>query len=365
MNQYKIPLNVCYIIGSLRVGGAEKQCINVLNTLQSDRKYIILLSSASCEDLSCLLDKGVVVHRISARLRYLPYYIIKLILYIKKENINVVHTHMFWSSVYGVVAAKLARVPVIITSEHGLNPWKHRIHNLIERWLLTPLVSVRICVSNDIMMNRIKEDNIPRHKLTLIPNGTQVKVLNLKRSFPKTIKIIAVGRLVPAKDYITLIKAMEILLESFDKFELTILGDGPLMKKLQSSILNKSLQEYVKLVGNIDNVNQWLEESTIYVMTSVTEGQPMSLLEAMAVGLPIVATNVGGIPETVEEDHEALLVDSKQPHLIAEAILKLINNIEFAQQLGMNASKRVNSDYSIESVCKRLETLYLHELQNN
>lgn len=363
MSTKRVPLNVCYIIGSLRVGGAEKQCINVLNTLKANNKHIILLSD-SHDDLSNSLNKDIIVHRIPVRLRFLPYYILLIMSYLIKEKINIVHTHMYWSSVYGVISARLAGVPVIITSEHGLNPWKNKIHYWIERWLLTPLTTIRVCVSNDIMLNRIKEDDIPRHKLIVIPNGTYVMPLSIKLLKPKIIKLIAVGRLVPAKDYITLIEAMEILSADVDNFELSILGDGPLKSSLLNFISNKLINKHIKIIGNVDNVNEWLEQSTFFVMSSITEGQPMSLLEAMAIGLPIVATKVGGIPETVEDGKEALLVNCKDPHLLAEAILLLINNIDFAQKLGKNASMRVISDYSIESVCERLESLYLYNIEN-
>ena len=117
----------------MRVGGAERQVVNTLNHLQAAEKHLLVLSAASDSGLVQNIDSSTVtVHHIPVRLRTLPINVWQIYRFFKRQNINVVHTHMFWATVYGAIAAAIARVSVVVTSEHGMNLWKKKrcLHRL-------------------------------------------------------------------------------------------------------------------------------------------------------------------------------------------------------------------------------------------
>ena len=117
-------LNVCHVIGSLQIGGAEKLFVNLLNNFNIEGKDALILSNDRQGALLKELDADVNVYYQPVRFLLSPYFIIKMALFFYRKKYDVVHAHMFWASYYSVIAAKLAGVPVVLTSEHGLNPWK-------------------------------------------------------------------------------------------------------------------------------------------------------------------------------------------------------------------------------------------------
>lgn len=359
-------VNVCHVIGSLRTGGAERQCINLLNVLDADSKHLLLLSDESSGEMCDLIDRSAVkVERLPVRVRSMISDIVRIVVFFKKNRINVVHTHMFWPSLFGVIAARIAGIKVVVTTEHGLNPWKRSWHRVVERRVLTPIARRRICVSEDIFLNRVQKDRIDINKLCVVPNGTPVGKQEARMPVSGRARLLAVGRLIPAKNYPCLIEAASILNSLGVDFELNIVGEGECKTQLLSMITEYSLENRVVLRGRISEMATWFRSADIFVMSSLREGQPVALLEAMAAALPIVATRVGGIPETVEHMKEAILVESNSPGLLAEAIKEIMDAPELYKRLSDNCYQRVSENFSIEAVSRRIEFIYRDCLENS
>lgn len=351
-------MNIVQIIGSLRVGGAEKQFVHLSNELcKNNNLYIVVLSDAADDAIKSLVDKRIKTTIIKSRLIYFPIVILKLVLFFVKNKIDVVHTHMFWASFYGIFAAKIARVKTTLTSEHGMNPWKKTIHHFIEKWL-SSLCTVRVCVSKDIAKNRLLRDGFVAEKTVVIPNGVPQGEY-LPRSWGKTLNLISVGRFIEAKDYPTLLLTIKKLTEEENiVIHLTIVGDGPLQDKMQCLINEYKLNEFVSLVGKKSNPLQWLKKSDVFIMSSIREGQPMALLEAMSTGMPIVSTNVGGIKDTLVNEEDAILVESGNADLLAKGVLRIFFDNEYANILGQSAFNKQFSQFSIESNAAKILKLY-------
>ena len=193
-------LRVCHIIGHLRFGGAERQVVNLARHMTRAKSYIVCLGQPEGGGLSGLLPADVEVVWMGLRARYAPYHIGKLARRLRDIAPDVVHTHMFWPNVYGVLAATLAAVPAIVTCEHGKNPWKTRWHYYIERRIVSPLAHKRVCVSQDILRVRRDIDGVPANKLIYIPNGTEMCTPVVAQP-AGCYTFGTVGRLVEAKDY--------------------------------------------------------------------------------------------------------------------------------------------------------------------
>ena len=351
------PLRVCHMIATLNMGGAERQYVNFLNALPCRHKFAVVLQSPGAGWLADQLDAEIEVHWIPARLRKLPYEVARIAALLRRLQVDVLHTHAYWASMYGALACRFHRRPVLVTSEHGTDPWKRPRHRWVERAIVTPVAAARICVSEEILRVRRDLDGIAAEKLGCIPNGTYVPPA-LVRPDRQPPVVGTVGRFVEEKDYSTLLRAAAQLRQGGTAFRLCLLGDGPQRGRLQQEVVDLGLETCVTLPGSQRDVASWLAGFDIFAMSSTREGQPLALLEAMAAGLPIVATHVGGIPQTVEAGREGLLVEPRNPGALAEALRQLMGDYARRIEMGARARQRVERDFSIRSVCDRYLRLY-------
>lgn len=260
---------VAQVIGNLSIGGAERLFVNLCNSLSADTPVVILIGDVS--EVPSLVDdlrSDIKVHHLHVRKRSWFRDVRALARLISESGCDVIHTHMFWPNLYGALAARLAGLP-LVTSEHGRNEWKNRWHRFLEVHVISRAAKVRLCVSRDILERRTNVDGIPAKLLRLVPNGTLVPP---KSSIEKQEVIIgSVGRLVDAKDFPTLIKAMAILVGRGVDARLEIVGEGPERATIENVIKEADIGSYVKLAGSQTNVDEWLARWSVFASSSVRE----------------------------------------------------------------------------------------------
>lgn len=349
---------VAQIIGGLPVGGAERLFVDLFNALDCNEKLVVLLREVD-DGPSMLpnLEPGSNVHIVPVRKKNLPFDLLRFAKFLRAERCGVVHSHMFWANLYTAIAAAIARVPVVVTSEHGRNEWKNAWHRWAERSLISRIADKRLCVSEDILKCRRDVDGVPESLLEVLPNGTRIPEVRERRRSDETV-IGTVGRLVAAKDYPTLVESVAILLSRGYRLRTEIVGDGPERETILRAVKAAQVEEHVSLVGYQDNIGEWLSRWTVFVSSSIREGQPVALLEAMAHGLPCVATAVGGVPDTIREGAEGLLVPPRRADMLADAIAGLLDDQDRMHALGRAARQRVIDDFSIDAVARRCVELY-------
>lgn len=348
---------IAQVIGDLSIGGAERLFVNLCNALEADRTIVILVGdAAAAPNLRNQLRPNVDVHTIRVRQRTWPRDVWRLARFLRRAECDVVHTHMFWSNLYGTMAARLAGVPAIVTSEHGRNEWKRKWHKWLEVHVISRFASARLCVSQDILQRRRDSDGIPERLLQLVPNGTVVPRGSMRERQGNVIG--SVGRLVTAKDFPTLIRAVGILARRGADVRLEIVGEGPERAEIERVISSEGVGSRVILAGSQDNVNDWLDRWIMFVSSSIREGQPVALLEAMACGLPSVATAVGGVPDTLADGCEGIVVAAGNPEALADGIQRLLNNDGLRKTYGAAARDRVIRDFSIESLASNCRRVY-------
>jgi glycosyltransferase involved in cell wall biosynthesis len=291
------------------------------------------------------------------RLRTLPMAVARVARLLQRWQIDVLHTHMFWPNLIGTLAARRASTRVVVTSEHGKNLWKGPLHRWAERHVITPRSDLRVCASEDIRRLREEVDRIPSHKLIYVPNGTDIPppVARHENAVPV---IGSVGRFVEAKDYDTLIAAAARLHGRGVMFRLYLIGDGPQRPQLEQAVHRHGLESVVVFAGYQAEISEWLGRFDVFVLPSIREGQPLALLEAMAHGLAIVASRVGGIPCTVEHGIEAELVEPRDPDAFADALQTLLSDRERRTALGKRARRRVEREFSIQAIALRHAQIY-------
>ncbi len=285
---------------------------------------------------------------------------------LRRESIDVVHAHMPRASVPGSILARLARVPVVVSHEHGSAITGKRIRPFLDRHVVARLSTVILVVSDWDRRQLIELERIPAERIAVLPNG----IVTPPEAGPDVRPglglsdadrlIGAVGRLYPEKGYDDLIRAAALLDATGAGGSITcaIVGIGPEEPRLRELIGELGVGDRVRLVGRRSDVPDFIRALDAAVMCSTREGSPLALLEYMAGGAPIVASAVGGIPEVLQDGVSGLLVAPSDPPALARALQRILDDHELARALGQAARARQRSEYDLNVVVARLEDLY-------
>lgn len=350
-------IKVAHLISSLQIGGAENQVALLLAHLDASRyePHLITFKEFS-GGFREMLPEHAKIHCIRYRQRNAPLSLYRLYRILKQQRIDILHCHMYHAGVKGALVGRLASVPATIVSEHGKNTWKKPIHHWIERQLVSRWTACRVAVSEDIRQIRIQEDGVPAESVKIIPNSVNTDV-PVADNAGTVRKLGALGRLVDAKDYPVLLYAVKLIRDKGLDLSLQIAGEGEERSRLERLITELDLEESAVLVG-VQNAGAFLLEIDLFVMSSKREGVPVALLEAMAHGLPIVATRAGGIPEVLEHGREGVLCDPGDPEGLAEQIINMISDEKVRILMGLNARNKVIKHFGIQSVMSQWSDLY-------
>jgi glycosyltransferase involved in cell wall biosynthesis len=260
----------------------------------------------------------------------------------------------------------------MLTTEHGRETWKGPLRVAADH-LLSRVTSRHIAVSGEGRQTRIQRERIDPRRIVLIPNGIPIPrrphdpttAARVRREFgiePDTPLLGSVGRMVAEKGYDVMLAALGRLRATHPDLRWLVVGAGDCQAELARVASRSGVDGAVIWAGRRDDVAAILSALDIWVMSSVSEGLPVALLEAMAARLPIVATRVGGIPDAVRDGEQARLVPPADPESLAGAIADLLANPPEAIRLAHAARERAEREFGIKSVATRIEGLYREEL---
>lgn len=361
--------NVLHLISTLEIGGAEVQLVNIVRNLDSEVYNSVVCCIAKGGPLTTELSKrGIKVVVLSQKSRFNPLVLLPLYCLIKKERINIVHTHMFRANLWGRLAALFAGVSVIIATEHGLNPWKNFIHIMINR-ILAFLTTQIITVSNVGRRIRIQREGINPKKLITIHNCVDLHRFdktadvcnNIRQEFNMSSDesvVGFVGRLQEVKGVRYLIESFVELKAVIPKVKLLIVGDGTLKASLHNYAQKLGVGEQIIFAGYRRDIPQVLNAMNVFVLPSLREDLPLSPIEAMAMKKPVVATNAGGIPEVVTDGETGILVPPKDATALAKAISRILLDEQLARKMGLAGRQRVEKQFSADTISSRIQQLY-------
>ena len=348
-------LRVCHVSLTLKTGGLERILADLAR--HHDQKVCVPEFLAIREVgrfANEIRDAGGIVHQLSAAGRVGQ--IRQMRRLFRERRFDVVHTHNTYPHIYASIAARLARVPVVVNTRHGQRAghgWKSRTQF---RWA-SHLVDRIITVSDDAANLCIKVDGIAPAKVQRIWNGIDLSDFAFTGPAAKPIAI-SVARLSAEKDFPTLIRAIPEVVAQVPDFRLQIVGDGPERHRLESLTSELGMGQYIQFLGERTDVPQLLREAGFFVTASLTEGISLTLLEAMAVGLPIVATAVGGNPEIVLPGTTGYLCPSADPKALADSIVKLCRQPKDWLRMGRAGRERVVDHFDVRRMARDYEQLY-------
>jgi glycosyltransferase involved in cell wall biosynthesis len=278
----------------------------------------------------------------------------------RRQRIDVVHTHDNRPLIYGAAAARLARVGRVIHTQHGQSLRLSRRQTRLVNFM-AGLTDRFVCVSNDSARLAV-EQGVNPCKVGMVWNGIDTKRFRFAPNAGGP--VVTVGRLQPEKDHDTLIRAAALAARRDTAFRLEIAGDGPCLPRLREVTAELGLEQTVRFLGQVGDVPALLRRSGLFVLPSVSEGVSLTLLEAMASGVAIVATSVGGNPEVVVDGETGLLVPPRDPAALADAFLRLRRDDADRRRLIAAGRERVEEWFDVRRMVADYEAHYAAEAAN-
>jgi glycosyltransferase involved in cell wall biosynthesis len=351
-------------------GGGERVAAALTAALDPERfdRTLCVTRPSPREQLEELRAAGVTVIELDRRRRLQPLAWLPLVRHARRHGVDVLHCHKFGSNAWGAVIAPVIRAPVLVTHEHSWSFTGDRGRMLVDRYVIAPRAAAMVAVSSLDARRMVEIEHIPRDKVRVIPNGIVTPrvadPLALRRALaidPEVPVVGFVGRLRPEKRVDLILTAAATLLRE-RKVHVVLVGAGPEEAALRDQVREASIADAVTFLGFRPDATTLAAGFDVAVLASDREGAPLTLLEYMALGRPIVTTSVGGIPEIVEDGRHAVLVPPGDAASLASAIGRLLDDPAERLRLGSEAAARQAAQFSFEEMTRRVERLYLELL---
>lgn len=360
--------NLLYIIdGGENYGGAEENLLNVLKVMDKREYSVEVCCLVGGYVAEVLKTSGVPVTVLNMKNKWDCGAVLRLVAMLKRKDIHILHTSLYASNTFGRIAAILARAPITISWEQGMANVKPRRHTWVDRFLSKFTDSITV-PSEAVRQSIIKEENISREKIEVIHNfvdeaefaiaidlKTKREELGLKL---EDIVVGYVGCLSEHKGHKYLLDAIPEIILNIPGVKFLLVGEGPLRGQIEEKIKRMGLEAKVILLGFRRDIAEILSIIDLYVHPSLSETFGLSIIEAMFMGKPVVASNIDGIPEVVKDEETGILIPARDFRRMAEAVIGLLKDRERASKMGRAGSELVRTNFTPEAAVEKLERLY-------
>jgi glycosyltransferase involved in cell wall biosynthesis len=363
------PIHVLQMVDSLSIGGAEALVYDLSRKLVSSgfRVSVCYLDPGPWADK--LTELGIRVVQLPWRRRVDLELVARMISEIRKDPPQIVHTHLFKSDFHGRLAARIASVPVVVSTLHTCSGWARNPALGMAYGLSTNLADRIIAVAEEVREYSLHYFRVPSSRIVTIPNGVDVeryadkpdagRSLRMEFGIAQDAPLIGiVARLEPPKDHATFLRAAALIKKAVPIARFLVVGDGELCYSLQDLAAELELGQSVIFTGRRSDIPEILSALDIMVLSSIYEGLPMALLEGMAAARPFVSTMVGGVTGVIVDELTGLLVPPSDPEAIASACLRLMANPDLRHRMGQAGLARVKEKYSLDKMFSEIRELY-------
>ena len=359
-------LRVMHVVFAFHPGGMELGVLKLVNGLDARRIRSAICSTRAARALAPLLAPHVALFELRRREGNDPRLVWELYRLFRRERPHIVHTHAWGTLVEGLIAARLARVPIVVHGEHGTLQLRRR-HRVCQRHVWSRVDRV-LSVSTRLAERMAREVGFPPDRIQTIRNGVDLSRFagrtgraEARRALalPADTPIVgAVGRLVPVKDHTCLIEAVARLGRDGLRPLVVIAGDGPLRTFIENRVAALGIDGQLRLLGHRPDIDTVLAALDVFALPSRSEGLSNTILEAMAAGLPVVATRVGGADEMVIHGTTGLLVPASSPQELAAALRRILSDPAMRTAMGKAGRARVEREFDLAETIRRYERLY-------
>ena len=360
---------VLHIIDSLHLGGAQEVVLNLATCGSSRFRHEVATMHGRGIYWDRLKKAGIKVHSLSPH-KFLPAYLASIPWRILADKPDILHCHLIPSNIIAKPLGALLGVPVIINHDHTNDP--HRIDNKI----LLALDKSTNCFAHHIIAVAAAcrdflttHESIPPEKISLVPNAIDLRRFSpgevsrdearARLGLPAGSRIVAgVGRLNPQKNFALFLDIAAQLAPRFPDLHFLLAGDGPEEQMLREKASALGIASRVTFSGYVADTRLVYLAADVLLMPSRYEGLPMTLLEAMAMGLPVVASKLDGIAEVIGDGAEGFLVPSDDAALFVERTAALLADSELSSRISKNARAKIEASFSVERMTSAVEDIY-------
>lgn len=360
---------ILHLFVTLPVGGAENLLLSILRKLDAER-----FASVVC----CIGERGIVGEQVAAMgiplvelhllnkggmdRRVVP----ALVDLIRRERIDLVHSHLYHANFYGRLAAKKAGVAAVASIHNTYT--KHKLHRQFINWYLGRHTAAIIAGSEEIKRDVVRYDHVPESLVEVIPNSVDLSrshsALSREQARERldipdsAIVLGTVGRLEEQKGQRYLIEALALLRAQGVNALLLLVGEGREGAALKALTASLGLEQQVMFLGTRDDLGDLFRAMDLFVMPSLWEGLSLAMLSAMAAGLPVVATSVGGVPQVLGEDEYGFTISAGDAAALAARIAQCLADPSGMALMGKKAAQHVRDNYSDEAMVSKVQAVY-------
>ena len=366
---------ILHIVEDLKIGGLEKVLASIVLSLDKNRYDVqVLCLSAGGYVADELMEKGIAVRILGKKSYYNPWQVLTLAGLVRCERLQIIHTHGYFASTFGRLAAILANVPVIITHVHSTYYDYGRRNLMIER-LLSVFTDCIVCISGAVQKFVVENEHIRVERTRIIYNaiefqskGLSIEDKEKKRTLlgisPRDVVVIIVASLTANNGHHVLLNAFEKVHRNHPLLKLIIVGEGPLRMELQKETSASGIESVVIFTGLRKDVHELLGLSDIFVLPSISrEGLGIALVEASAMSLPVIGSDIGGIPEVIENQVNGFLVPPGDVDQLAHAIETLDSDQNLRMRMGQRGRKIYEEKFTLSRMIQQIEALYNYLLE--
>lgn len=355
------PLRIVHIVETLNVGGLERLAVDLAVTQRAQGHDVRIFCVCSSGPLAADAEAGgvPVVAFLKAPGLSLGA-VFQIARQLRSARAQVVHTHNAIIHHYGAAAARLARVPVVVNTQHGIGG---ALHSLRQRRIFrsTLRFTDAVVFVSEGARQAFHAQGITPARAPVILNGIRLDRLLAVQAAPGSARPVVrfgtVGRMAAVKDHATLLRAFRLLLDRLPSAELRILGYGQLEQETRELAVSLGIAGQVRFAAGSSDVPSFLSDLDVFVLSSLTEGLPMCVLEAMAAGLPVVSTRVGGVPEAAPEGRVAWYCPPGDPAALA-GILRQAALASNLAEMGLAGRALVQEQFGTEIMTAHYQRLY-------
>ena len=358
------PTRVIVFMTSFNPGGTERQTIELIRRLRRGRIEV---------HIACFHHRGAWLHRVqgvAASIAEFPIVsfthpstarqITAFVGWCRQIAPAALHCTDFYTNIFGLAGGFLARVPLRIGSRRDLNPGRGAAMRAAQR-IAYKFAHVIVANSN-AARDSLREEHVPPWKIRVIANGVDLTQAQVRSVRSRVSRIVVVANLRPEKAHSVLIDAAPALLARHPHLRFVVVGDGPLRPALEARAVDRGVAGAFEFLGHCEDITEQLQASDVFVLPSRSEASPNAIIEAMAMGLPVVACAVGGNLELVEDGRTGYLVPPDNAPALARAVDALVCNAAAADAMGRAGRAFVEARYDYERMIAAFETLYLSAL---
>jgi glycosyltransferase involved in cell wall biosynthesis len=356
-------IRLLYVVGNFVAGGAERHLLEMWRRIDRSRFEVeIVCMRAEGLFLDDVRALGWPLHDLGVGRRIYGLSgirgLVRLVHHALRFRPDVIHGYLFGPNLLAALAGRLARVPAVVIAKRNVDAFETPRQIAVQRFAAR--LATHVTAVSEAVARTVVDLGVPRERITVIPNGVDASRFAARDGTAANggPVIGSVGCLAPRKDYATLLEALALLGARGAGWRAELVGDGPERGALEARARSLGLEGRVRFLGERDDIERLLAGFDVFVLSSREEGIPNALLEAMAAGLPSVATAVGGTPEVLSDGETGWLVPAGAPAALAAALAEALEGRDEAARRGRAARRRVLEEMDIGVMVRRHEAFY-------